>query len=306
MRIQKTITLPFVLLIQICAQPTDGNGHVNPKKIQFVDNAPALNQGKFEKFTFPGVNDPYLLKLKSRFELEAVVSQSHSDLERVRAISKWVRSRWEHNGGNTPEKSDPISILQEAEQGRKFRCVEYAIVVVGALNSIGIPARTLGLMTKDVETTASGAGHVVAEAYLPDSRSWVMIDGQWDVIPTLKGKPLSAVKFALALEQDHSDIELLSLSGADKKYYLAWVKPYLYYFRSSLITSYSINSNEPPDLVLGPIGSSKPTIFQRKYPLGEFRFTHSLNEFYFLGVDESLTSRSTRTPPALSPAPSHP
>lgn len=51
---------------------------------------------------------------------------------------------------------------------KRFRCVEYSIVAAGALNALGIPARTVGLRTKYVETELWSAGHVVAEAYLKD------------------------------------------------------------------------------------------------------------------------------------------
>jgi len=100
-------------------------------------------------------------------------------------LLNWTNKRWEHSGNNTPKESDAISILKEAETGKKFRCVEYAIVLSSALKSIGIPARTLGLKTKDVDKTRYGAGHVVTEAYLTDFNKWIFLDGQMNYAPFL-------------------------------------------------------------------------------------------------------------------------
>jgi hypothetical protein len=306
MHMPKTILLFITLVCTLCAQASYPVAKKPQDKITFTKGVESSVPSQIVKFTFPDKDDPYLMRLRSEFHLENVISKSRSDLDRVRSISKWVRSRWEHNGNNTPENSDPISILQEAAKGTNFRCVEYAKVVVGALNSVGIPARIVGLMMQEVETIESGAGHVVAEAFLADLRTWVMIDGQWDVIPTLKGKPLSTVRFALALNQKRSGIRLLSFSKIDTDHYMTWIEPYLYYFRASSITSYNIDSGDSIDIILGPSGSHRPSIFQRKYDLGPFRFSHSIDEFYNSDLPKSLTIGSTRTPPALSPALSQP
>jgi len=121
-------------------------------------------------FPFPWENpaNPYLTELRTRYNLEEIISNSRSNLERVEKMCHWVHGLWKHNGRNKPEKSDPISIIEEAKIGKRFRCVEYSIVLSACLNSIGIPARVITLTTKDVETRKSGAAHVVVEAYLRD------------------------------------------------------------------------------------------------------------------------------------------
>ena len=79
---------------------------------------------------FPVTNaDPYLNKLRTTYKLDELVAGKNGDYEKVQAVCHWVRSRWEHNGNNEPKKNDAISILQEAEQGKRFRCVEYSVVL---------------------------------------------------------------------------------------------------------------------------------------------------------------------------------
>ena len=159
--------------------------HHLPPRLDFA--APTTEPGPV--FIWDAANDPYLAELRATWSLERL--RGPTDLDTVRAVNGWVSSLWQHDGDSVPKQSDPASILAEVRQGGRFRCVEYAIVVKGRLSALGIPSRVLGLMTSDVETRRSGAGHVVAEAYLRDRRAWVMVDGQWNAMPFLRGAPLS-------------------------------------------------------------------------------------------------------------------
>jgi len=266
------IVASFILIVA-CSKP-------QYPRLTFNSVTKINSQNCTEKIKFPEKDSPYLSKFRSEFHLDKVIADSCNDFDRVRAISGWVKSKWEHDENTSSEKSDPISILNEAARGRNFRCVEYAIVVAGALNAIGIPTRVLGLMTKDVETRKASAGHVVAEAYLPDMKQWVMIDGQWDVMPTLNKLPIGAVEFAIALQRTPLDIQLISSSSIDPKEYISWITPYLYYFRADTVISYDNNSINNKDIILGPDGSQKPTIFQRTIDMSHCSFTHSIDDFY--------------------------
>jgi len=247
------------------AKPLAFSDATEPKGATFLRSAPG---------------DDYLKRLRTQFELDVVVAGEKSDYGRVRAICEWARHRWEHNGDNQPEKSDPISILEEAAaEGKRFRCVEYAIVVDGALESLGIRARVLGLKTADVETRERGAGHVVAEAYLADKKKWVMIDGQFDVIPTLGGEPLNAVELQRALAKDARGLGVVTRSDADADTYFAWVAPYLFYFDTTFDGRFGVE-RAPGKLMLVPIGAKDPTVFQRKWPIGDVTYTHSVATFY--------------------------
>jgi transglutaminase-like putative cysteine protease len=246
-----------------------------PRLLQFTDEKATL------PYTFQRSlpDDPYLTRLRTEYGIDSIVAGKKSEYEKVRAVSKWVRSRWEHNGSNEPQKPDPISILQEAAQGKRFRCVEYGVVLSAALNALGIPARVLALKTEDVETRESGAGHVVTEAYLSDLKKWVMVDGQWDVIPTLKGKPLNAVELQQVLAKADEGLDVESFSGTTAQKYFAWVAPYLFYF-DTRFDSRIEGAKHFYSLMLVPVGAKQPTIFQRKWPLKTLVYTNSLRAFY--------------------------
>jgi hypothetical protein len=222
----------------------------------------------------------YLARLRADYGLDGVVAGAASDLERVRRLSRWARQQWEHNGSNEPARPDPLSILAEARAGRRFRCVEYAEVLAAALSAVGVPARVLGLQRADVETARSGAGHVVTEAYLRDQRRWVLVDGQWDVIPFRGGEPLNAVGLQRALAERDPALRVESLSGTGTRRYARWVAPYLYYFVATPRPWATGVPDGPEGIMLVPLGARAPSVFQRRFAQPRFRATHSEPTFY--------------------------
>jgi hypothetical protein len=237
------------------------------------------SQAESTLFHFSSKDDPYLVKLRTEYKLSQLVAKDTTDYQKLLTVSKWVRSQWEHNGQNQPSKEDPITILQEAAQGKQFRCVEYSNVLCGALNALGIPARVLALKTRDVETRPSGAGHVVTEAYLRDLDKWVMIDGQWDAIPVLDQTPLNAVELQRALAEGKAGLTVDGFSGTEADTYFPWIQEYLFYFDTPLDNRYDLDT-EPGSLMLVPLGAKNPVVFQQKYPITSMFYTHSVDDFY--------------------------
>jgi hypothetical protein len=227
----------------------------------------------------------YLQTLREQYELDKVVAGAANDTEKALRIVNWVHQQWQHNGSNEPSKSDALTILEEARQGKNFRCVEYGIVTTAALNAVGLPSRTMGLKMKDVETIESGAGHVVMEVYLKDINKWVMLDGQFDAMPVLNNVPLNAVEFQQAIANNYDALEIRSLSGTSKSNYVAWVYPYLYYFDVRFDNREGIalereTIDTKSNLMLVPIGAKLPKVFQVKYPMDMYKYTNSLTDFY--------------------------
>ena len=252
-----------------------------------VVNFESKTKGSGYQFWYEdGKNNAYLHNLRTKYNLDALTRDVKSDSAKALRILKWTHDQWNHNGNNTPKKSDAISILEEAKtEGKQFRCVEYGIVATTALNSIGLPARVLALKTKDVETTESGAGHVLLEVYLRDMKKWAVMDGQWDAMPLLNGVPLNAVEFQHAIAKNYDGIELRSLSGADKHNYIKWIFPYLYYFDVNFDNRQGFDLQKElqggkPSLMLVPANAAEPKIFQKKWPINNVVYTRSVEEFY--------------------------
>ncbi|MBD2756551.1 hypothetical protein [Spirosoma validum] len=96
--------------------------------LHFADTA----AGPSYAFLRSSTDEPYLIQLRTKYQLNQLLAKSQSDYERVRLMSKWVRTQWEHNGSNEPQREEPMAILEEAATGKQFRCVEYSIVLSGA------------------------------------------------------------------------------------------------------------------------------------------------------------------------------
>lgn len=238
------------------------------------------------KFLYEENNDnEYLTKLRNQYQLDQVVQEADSDTERVLKILNWVHNRWKHDGNNEPSKNDAISILEEAKEGKNFRCVEYGIVASACLNAIGLKARVLSLMTEDVETRQYGAGHVVTEVFLNDLQKWVFIDGQWNVMPVLNGIPLNGVEFQKAIANNYNKLEIKSLSEVSKRNYVTWVYPYLYFFNVGFDNREGIGFerlliNDKSRIILVPVGGTEPKVFQIKHPIEYALYTNSLLDIY--------------------------
>lgn len=233
--------------------------------------------------------EPYLTLLREENHLLGVVSDCKKDIEKIQRLCFWVHSLWKHDGFNEPEAPDPISILRAVREGKRFRCVEYSTVLHGCLNAVGIPSRIVGLMTADVETRESGAGHIVVEAYLGDCSKWVIVDPQWDMIPIWKQKPLHALEFRKAIETNRQEIYLLNHSGVNKAKYLDWIFPYLYYLRintdnrvgnSDDILQADMQRQKSQSLIFVPDGAKQPTVFQRRYTFENVSYINDESEFY--------------------------
>ncbi|MFA9390252.1 MAG: transglutaminase-like domain-containing protein [Prolixibacteraceae bacterium] len=243
----------------------------------------------YEFYYSDTLKNEYLRDLRQEYQLDVLTEELDTEFEKIKAIVAWTNQQWEHNGSNNPSKPDALTILKEADTGKKFRCVEYGIVASSALNSIGIPARVLGLKTRDVEKVRHGAGHVVAEAYSTNLKKWIFVDPQFNVIPMLNGTPLNAIEFQNAIMNNRLKLKLTNSQGDVSveitSDYINWVAKYLFYFDTLFDQGIG---NEPnykaingmTKITLVPVGEKEPKVFQRYSKINYSYYTNSLNDFY--------------------------
>ncbi len=239
------------------------------------------------KIIMDNPNGPNMVKLRKKYDLEGLVSGAKYDYEKLRLITGWVQKQWRHTGNNRPSRSDPLTILKEASEGKRFRCVEYGIVVAACARSLGMPSRRLGLKRPDVETAKSGAGHVVAEVWLDQFNKWVFVDGQYGAIPEKDGIPLNAVEFQDAIARELPGLKIRFSTKKGEKEYLAWVARYLYYFDFNLDQRFyraKAQKKRIPGskgkIMLVPKGAKEPKVFQIKSPIKNCRYISNPKAFY--------------------------
>ena len=118
-------------------------------------------------------------------------------LTRVRRLSSWIASSWEHSGSGratvyAPWDAETILAWGGSKQGHNNErpitmCVHYAVAFVSACQVLRIPARCAVLMG----TPNGFDGHFVAEVWFDEFRKWVMVDPNSDAILVRNGQPLS-------------------------------------------------------------------------------------------------------------------
>ena len=258
-------------------------------KHEAIEHEPALTAMGYPFAYADTSGNTYLRELRDGHDLTTVVAGATSDRGRALRVLDWTNRQWKGHGKKLPSSSDALTILEEAGSGRKFRCVEYSTVASAALSALGMPSRRVGLKKKTVETAVAGGGHMVIEVWLADEGKWAVLDGEYNLMPVVNGKALTAVEFKRALQSDQS-IDFVSGAGPVKptrqKRYLDFIERYLYYFNvrfdeRKLPEPYERVAFEgKTQLMLVPKGAAEPTRFQRKQPMDKFVYTRSVADFY--------------------------
>ncbi len=199
---------------------------------------------------------PELLQMRREFAIDSVVADAKDDYDRLKRLTQWTSTRWQHSSDQTASKTDPLTILREAAKGGRFICRDYGVVLVGVATAYGMPARLLNLLPRDVETRSEA--HTVAEVWLDEFHKWVLADGQYGVIAELDGVPLDGVELQAALAADRP---VVCSVGANQ---LAEWKPFIlrnaYYFKMG-DNQLPFERGTKSQLVLVPRGAPKPTKF---------------------------------------------
>jgi hypothetical protein len=199
---------------------------------------------------------PQFLEMRREFAIDAVVAGAKDDYARLRRLAHWVSTRWEHSSDQMASKSDPFTILREAQKGGRFICREYAVVLAGVAAAYGMPARVINLLPRDVETRSEA--HSVAEVWLEGFHKWVLADGQYGVVAELDGVPLNAIEVQAALAADRKVV-----CSAGDEVFAEW-KPFILrnaFFIKMGNDQRAFEHRTTAQLVLVPKGAPKPTKF---------------------------------------------
>ena len=112
-------------------------------------------------------------------------------------VLEWVTHRWAHANAHM-EIDDAVECLRRVDDGMRFACVEYSLVLSQLLNAVGIPARRLSLRQADYHVGLA-RGHMVSEAWIDDLHRWVVLDGQNGLYWTgADGVPMNSVELQRA------------------------------------------------------------------------------------------------------------
>ncbi len=255
--------------------------HRNPSYSEAADPSVPLQ-------LFPSPMESYSAELRTWFELDSRMPRAPTDLERARAICASVHGRWTHSNDDEPSRNDPITILREASRGKRFRCVQFGIVLAGALSAFGMPSRVVAMMSRDVETRESGASHVVAEAWIASLGKWVLLDAQENAVFLQGDVPLNCAEVAARMGEPDLQVRIPGLPpGIDPRIYLdpEAFGPNFFYFQTRVDQRRSVSGQVGGEgghrsILLCPLGAPEPRIFQRTLPFEQVTYTRSTAAFY--------------------------
>ncbi len=238
------------------------------------------------QFEYPIQGSPILSELKHLSGIE--LNSEKSELENAKDIIGYAHSLFTHDGDNNPSSADPLTILKEALAGQSFRCVEYSTLATGLLWANGIPARTIGLKTSDVETREYGAGHVVIEFWSDDLNKWVMSDVQAGLIAESENVPLSAYELRQHLDSG-KPVNYIPVTGSkfvpndpfgERPSYSDWIHEYLYFIDTpTSLTLGNEDKSKEQIAMLIPEGTQPPKTFQGMFEMNAL-YTHKPQDFY--------------------------
>ena len=165
---------------------------------------------------FNDPDDPRLESLRAIMPAQAL-DRSLPKLERLRAISTWLASSWEHTPA-TPDLGvinspwDPETVLawapgQCGHNGLRptANCIFYGVAFANAAQAIGVPARCAIFAGKP----GKADGHFTAEYWSDEHHKWAMVDPNFDDFFIRDGVPLSVSE----LQKLGSDLEDVTARG---------------------------------------------------------------------------------------------
>ncbi|MBL8015980.1 MAG: transglutaminase domain-containing protein [Ignavibacteria bacterium] len=229
--------------------------------------------------------DNYLRELISIDSFVSNIDDAQPDMSTACTLCNYVSKLWVHDGKNVPDKADPLYILTEVKRGKRFRCVEYSILLNGFLKALGIPSRVVSLKTSDAQTRKTGAGHVVVEFFCRSFKKWILADPQVSFIPIFENTPLNAVELQNHITENKNILNAIYTYTEAKEpdvmssnyEYFEFVYQYLYYF--SFLIDYH-NNKDITHLMLMPKEACLPVVFQITNKITGHIGTNSLSEFY--------------------------
>lgn len=155
-------------------------------------------------FALEDLAHPRLTELRERYRLEEVVAAGEGEIEKLALLCSWMKSRWQHKTPRIFPKWDAIEMLELAEKGEKFFCVQSAIALMQCCQALGWQARKLEIHD------AAGSDHSVIEVWSKEHSKWVVLDPDFNLHYIRGGLPLSALQLHDAwIAGDLADIEMV-------------------------------------------------------------------------------------------------
>ena len=275
MNLKNTIITVLVLI----TINTFGQGDILKRITILESNNLNLNYN-YEKLPLPdSINTLEYTELKE-YVLSKTSIKSKGEPELYFELMQWVSNQWKHNGWNAaPDSLNSLGILKSVHNdGQRYRCVEYGVVLNDILNSFGYVARTVGLKHIDVDYGGAGMGHVATEVWSNKLNKWIFLDPQFGVYAQKDDVLLNIYEiYQFKKGGDFNKINFVNIENGkyDPAYGDEFLTRYLAYIEIS-----QNNKGRRYALVLKMEGNREYLAFQA-FPSSNDTFTSNVEDVYY-------------------------
>ena len=250
------------------------------RKISFIDTGNYLLSQQYAYLLLPqSLRGQDVLALRD-YAHKLLADASADEWSRILRTANWVHQHIQHDSFNQTIGASSLQILQRAQQGERFSCVEYAKVLRDSLTMQGIVARSIGLQSTSIAYGTLGSSHVADEVWSDTYAKWVLLDAQFGVYPSRHKQPLNLHElYQLQRQGKINEVRFVGFDGrADKKRdseYRRFIRNYLGFM------SFRISSDKGTlNLVYPLAGKNLPLTFQG-LPKNQQLFTRNPQDVYF-------------------------
>jgi hypothetical protein len=211
----------------------------------------ADDKREFPKFTYQAADDPNLVALRKRFNLDSIAGTGN-DVSRIISLLHWIHNLVPHDGSHeNPVVRNAMNMIAVCKKEKRgLNCRGLATVLNECYLALGIPSRFVTCLPKD-SLKRDPDCHVINMVYCKSMNKWIWIDPTNDAyVMNEKGELMSIEEVRERLIEDkplilNPDANWNHKSSVVKEEYLyQYMSKNLYMIECALNSEYDLESFE--------------------------------------------------------------
>lgn len=150
-----------------------------------------MNEYKWESFNHPQLNE-----LRQKYNLDGIISSGKDEFEKQLLLKDWVNKTLPNGTPKDYSQLSALEILEDAKQGLKFWCTEYAFTFLQCATALEWYARKLGV-DFDHPKEHKDRHHGITDIWSSQFKKWYVVDAQNNIHYEKDGIPLNALEIRL-------------------------------------------------------------------------------------------------------------
>jgi len=282
------MTNKYILLLLLTFSFINGISQTSYKKITITESNNTILQNNYQKLNIPAYIDSNEYEELRNYILQEVAFDTNDETGVFFTLMQYVSMQWPHDGWNAaPNDMNSLSILKNAKNGERYRCVEYGKVLNDILISFGYIARTVGIKSTEASYGGAGMGHVATEVWSNKYNKWIFLDPQFNIYAKFRGELLNIYDiYELKSMNQYKKIDFIYIdretgSRSNSEEYGDFLTSYLGY-----IDIQQVEYGADYSFIL-KMENRKNMITFQAFPYGKCVFTDKKYDFYY-GVNQTM------------------